>query len=56
MEHGYSETKIQNETALYWREHFRYKTNKNSKKEMDLLLLNNLTVSRINPYSLSVTK
>jgi hypothetical protein len=35
MDHGYSENKIKEHTTIYQRDKFRYKKNKEQKKEMD---------------------
>jgi hypothetical protein len=57
MKHGYSETKIKDAaTSIYFRDIFRYKNRKEEKKAVDEDFFENITVSRSNPYSLSVKK
>lgn len=56
ISHGYSETKVQNEKGFYMRDKYRYKKKKEEKIAMDKTLFENITVSRLNPSALSVSK
>ena len=56
ISHGYSETKANYGDGFYQRDLYRYKKKKEEKVAMDKILLENITVSRLNQYMLSVKK
>ena len=56
LTHAYSETRVHNEKGFYMRTNYRYKKKKEEKVQMDKVLLENITVSRLCPYVFSVKK